>query len=101
MFQIKIANIKNKNMEDNIKIDIKDLLKIISESKRSRNFLAGIENVMHNLKDSEHVQKDELKFMEEQMYNTPFFLVKKWSSEGVKKRIFYERMRNSKNLIVI
>lgn len=85
--EIKMAKIKRKEASEKTAIDMKAILENIAATERFRNFVENIESELHKLNSD---KSDELKFLEEQMCKTPFFLIKKWLKEGaVKSDILY------------
>lgn len=96
--EIRLANIKRKDVPEKIEIDLRHALEDIATSERFKNFVENMENEVYKLKESE--QSDELRFIEEQVYKTPFFLVKKWLKEGAAKEDIlqaYEKFEESNN----
>ena len=82
--EIKVANIQRTGLNRDLTIDVNNVLLSIANTARFKSFASGTEEEISHLKQqpqSENI-KDEIAFLEEEVYKMPFFLIKKWLKEG-------------------
>jgi len=89
--EIKMANIRRSGVQEKAVIDIKGVMESIAATERFKAFIEGTESCA-KLTDSG--QEDELKFLEEQVYKTPFFLIKNWLKDGAEKEDILQAYKN-------
>ena len=85
-----------------LKINVKEFLNSLFKEKRFLHYLEALEDLIKGERErleglsgeKEILQcKDEIKYLEEQREEMPFFLIKKWSAEGVRQEDIFAHMK--------